>query len=109
MASLIGDVSLMVVRQNKFHYTLHNDVSTTKIDIFSDFIEGELDLDDQLIFLGTNYKNVLHKQDLKDIQDILARGDILPLELLYQILQPRVADIDIGCILSFHYGQKDQE
>lgn len=40
MASLIGDVSLFILRNNKIHYSMHNDIqSQGSIDVFADFIE----------------------------------------------------------------------
>jgi len=40
MTSMIGDVSVMIFRNQKLYYSLHNSTATdSKIDIFSDFIE----------------------------------------------------------------------
>jgi hypothetical protein len=52
LASLIGEVSLVIVRDSKLYYTLSNSFSPKdKIDLFSEFIEGELENEDRLILM----------------------------------------------------------
>lgn len=53
IASLIGDVTLLVVRGGKIQYTLHNDVMTSRpIALFSDFIQGDIFAGDQIFVIG---------------------------------------------------------
>ena len=55
MSSMIGDVTLMIMREQKVLYTLANSVDMrAKIDVFSDFIEGAIENRDQIIYVGVD-------------------------------------------------------
>lgn len=52
MSSMIGDVRMMIVRDQKTIYSVQNNIDTRlKIDICSDFIEGNLERDDQILYV----------------------------------------------------------
>lgn len=76
IASMIGDVNLMIFRDNSLFYSLHNGVDhKTKIDLFSDFVEGDLEMSDEIIFVGTKISDVLDDNDLSDLEEVLAGGE----------------------------------
>lgn len=54
MTSMIGDVSVMIFRNTRLYYSLHNTTTAEgKIDIFSDFIEGDVESHDEIVYIGT--------------------------------------------------------
>ena len=49
---MIGNVSMIVMRDQKTTYSVQNSIDTkTKIDLFSDFIEGIIERDDQILYV----------------------------------------------------------
>lgn len=69
ISSLIGNVSLMIFRDKRLYYELYNSVyDDTKIDLFSDFIEGELEQYDELIYLGNDFKNLVDIDTIYEMQ-----------------------------------------
>ena len=49
---MIGNVSMMVLRDQKTTYSVSNSIDTrAKIDLFSDFIEGNIERDDQILYV----------------------------------------------------------
>ncbi|MDR0370034.1 MAG: hypothetical protein LBH96_06135 [Candidatus Peribacteria bacterium] len=72
MSSMIGDVTLMILRDDKVLYTLSNSVDTrSKIDLFSDFIEGALERGDQIMYIGTKLADVMDQHDRKEMEEIV--------------------------------------
>lgn len=78
IASLIGDVTLLVVRDGKIQYTLHNDVMTSRpIALFSDFIQGDIFTGDQIFVLGGDTAQYFDHYELQEFADGLsAQEDI---------------------------------
>jgi hypothetical protein len=76
MSSMIGDVTLMIMRDQKVLYTLANSVDLrAKIDLFSDFIEGALEREDQIIYVGTKISDVMDQHDKKEMEHLLANEE----------------------------------
>ncbi|GHW02841.1 hypothetical protein AGMMS50249_6270 [candidate division SR1 bacterium] len=104
MASMIGDTTLMILRDSKVLYTLTNSVdSRSKIDLFSDFIEGSVEQGDQIFYLGTKISDVMDAHDTKEMERLLGdEGDTDSIiSFLEDILTTRIDKTDLGFILSY--------
>jgi len=52
MTSMIGNVTIVIFREHKLYYTLHNGVNAQgKIDLFSDFVEGDVEAGDEILYV----------------------------------------------------------
>ncbi|HCY20674.1 TPA: hypothetical protein DIC40_02250 [Patescibacteria group bacterium] len=72
ISSMIGNATVMILRDRKIYYTLTNSTKVKgKIDLFSEFIEGDLESGDEVIYIGTRITDVLDAYDVKDIEQIL--------------------------------------
>lgn len=90
LASLIGDVSFMILRQNKIYYSLFNETSKKiKISLFSDFVEGDLSDGDQIIVIGSDIGDIIDDNDLADLNNIVGSTDDTFLDLLIQTIEQR--------------------
>jgi|GEM_PF-1408397 len=90
LASLIGDVSFMIIRQGKIYYSLFNETSKrVKISLFSDFVEGDLADGDQIVVVGSDIADIVDDRDLADLSDVVGSTDDTFLELLIQTIEQR--------------------
>ena len=104
MASMIGDVTLMIVRDQKVLYTLSNSVDLrAKIDLFSDFIEGALERDDQVMYVGTKISDVMDQHDRKEMEHILAseENEEGAMSFIEDLLTTRIEKENIGFIITY--------
>ncbi len=98
ISSMIWDSNLMIFRNNKVFYSLHNSIDhKSKIDLFSDFVEWDLEVGDQIIYLGTKISDVLDDNDLAEIEDILDSESSL-VGFLEELLSSRKDKKTIGFI-----------
>ncbi|MCF7834477.1 hypothetical protein K9M48_00280 [Candidatus Gracilibacteria bacterium] len=97
MASMIGDLTIMIFRDNKVYYSLHNGIDNrAKSDLFSDFVEGDIEKNDEIIYVGTKISDVLDDQDLKEVEDILDNEQSDLLDFIEQLLLTRIQKENIG-------------
>ena len=90
ITSLIGDVTIMILRNGKLYYSLHNSFDTEeKIDLFSDFIEWDLENHDEILYVGTKVEDALDDNDLDTIQ-VAMQQERSVLETLEAILTKRM-------------------
>lgn len=90
LASLIGDVSFMILRQGKIYYSLFNETSKrVKISLFSDFVEGDLADGDQIVVIGSDIGQIVDEHDLADLSDIVGSTDDTFVNLLIQTIEQR--------------------
>ena len=76
MSSMIGNVSMIVLRDQKTAYSIPNSVDIkAKIDLFSDFIEWEIERDDQILYVGLKFADVMDAHDLKEMENLLAQEE----------------------------------
>ncbi len=89
VTSLIGNTSLMIFRDQRLYYELYNSVyENTKIDIFSDFIEWELDEWDELVYLGNDFKSLVDIDALYTMYDSVGQmHSIRTITLLDKVLE----------------------
>lgn len=102
MLSMIGDVSIMIFRDEKLYYSLSNSINEKgKIDIFSDFVEGDVESQDQLIYVGTKISDVFDTNDFKEMESVLRSEDSHLINVFQEILNARLDKKAFGFI--FHY------
>lgn len=102
MLSMIGDMSVMIFRDEKLHYTLTNSLNDQwKIDLFSDFIEGDVESHDQLLYVGTKISDVFDHNDFKEMSSVLRSEDTHLINFFQELLNARLDKQAFGFI--FHY------
>lgn len=104
MSSMIGNVSMIVLRDQKTAYSVPNSIDTkAKIDLFSDFIEWEIERDDQLLYVGLKFADVMDAHDLKEMENLLAQEESSEwiLSFLEDLLTTRVEKSSIWFIISY--------
>ncbi len=103
ISSMIGDVSLIIFRNNKLYYEVSNEISpNTKIDLFSDFIEWEVEKEDELLYMWDNFNNIIDKTDIADLEDILATDEHDLIKVLDEIIVSRTAPENLWFINSYY-------
>ena len=103
MSSMIGDVSVMIFRNNKLYYSLTNTTNARgKIDLFSDFVEGDVENTDEVIYVGTKISDVLDTNDFKDMEQALKSESMHLANFLQDVLHARIDKKAFGFI--FHYA-----
>ncbi len=102
MLSMIGDVSVMIFRNEKLYYSLTNSVNEKgKIDLFSDFVEGDVENHDQLLYVGTKISDVFDTNDFKEMANVLRSEDTHLINFFQELLNARLDKKAFGFI--FHY------
>ena len=104
MSSMIGNVSMIVLRDQKTAYSVPNSIdSKSKIDLFSDFIEWEIERDDQLLYVGLKFADVMDAHDLREMEGLLAQEESSEwiLSFLEELLTTRIEKSSIWFIISY--------
>lgn len=101
IASLIGDVTLLVVRGGKIQYTLHNDVMKERpIALFSDFIQGDIFAGDQIFVIGGDTTQYFDHYELQEFADGLENNQDV-IGYTRDTLKQRCAVEELGMIASY--------
>ena len=103
MMSMIGDVSVMIFRDEKLYYSLTNSLNNDKgkIDLFSDFVEGDVESNDQLLYVGTKISDVFDQSDFREMASVLRSEDTHLINFFQELLNARLDKKAFGFI--FHY------
>ncbi len=104
MSSMVGNVSMMVMRDQKTTYSVPNSVDNrTKIDLFSDFIEWNIERDDQILYVGLKFADVMDAHDLKEMESLLAQEESAEwiLSFMEELFLTRVEKYNIWFIISY--------
>ncbi len=103
MASMIGDTSFVIFRDKKLYYQLHNWFSKrSKIDVFSDFIEWDIQTNDELIYVGTKMSDVLDNSDIKEMENILDSEEASLIDFVEKAITSRVEKESLGLISNYY-------
>ncbi len=109
LSSMIWDVSMIIFRDEHTYYKVYNDIETNwVIDVFSDFIDGELEYGDQIFVVSTNYKNILTKSDLKELESVLWEKPQEIIEILYQIFISKIDKEKIWFLMFYDYNESTE-
>lgn len=102
MLSMIGDVSVMIFRDERLYYSLTNSLNDKgKIDLFSDFVEGDVEGHDQILYVGTKISDVFDTNDFKEMESVLRSEDTHLINFFQELLTARLDKKAFGFI--FHY------
>ncbi len=102
ITSIIWEVSLMIFRNNSFYYSSCNDFNEKlKIDIFSDFVEWDIQSGDNIIYIWLNHKSVLDTSDMKELEEIIQSSEKTIVEELNDIFITRVEKEQIWFMIEF--------
>ena len=104
ISSMVWNVSMMILRDQKTTYSVQNNIDTkSKIDLFSDFIEWKLERDDQILYIGLKFADVMDSHDLKEMEGILAeeQSSESVLSFVEEIFLTRVEKKSIWFIISY--------
>lgn len=102
MLSMIGDVSVLIFRDEKLHQSFSNSLNDKgKIDLFSDFVEGDVKNNDQLLYVGTKISDVFDTSDFKEMANVLRSEDTHLINFFQELLNARLDKKAYGFI--FHY------
>ena len=104
MSAMIGDTSMMVMRDQKTAYSVQNTINTkSKIDLFSDIIEWTLERDDQIIYMGLKFDDVMDAHDLKEMETLLTQEESPDeiLSFIEELFVSRVEKSNIWFIISY--------
>ena len=104
MSSMVGNVSMIVMRDKKTAYSVPNSIDNrSKIDLFSDFIEWNLERDDQVLYVGLKFADVMDSHDLKEMESLLSQEESSEwvISFLEELLTTRVEKFSIWFIISY--------
>lgn len=99
MTSMIGNVTIVIFRDHKLYYTLHNGVNAQgKIDLFSDFVEGDVDAGDEILYVWTKISDVIDQHDFKEVESILKSEEVSLIDFIHEVVTSRLDKKNVGFI-----------
>lgn len=103
VSSMIGNVNVMIFRNQKLYYNLDNSAKLKgKIDLFSEFIEGDLESGDEIVYIGTKVSDVLDPYDIKELEDVIRNDAEDAVWFVNELLCARLEKASIGFVTSYH-------
>jgi hypothetical protein len=91
VGSLIGDTSMMIFRENSLYYAVSNEYdSVERIDLFSEFLEGEIESGDEMIILWYDIHTVFDKHELKKFNNLFSLQGNDVVDFLEEIMTMRI-------------------
>ncbi|MEF2175182.1 MAG: hypothetical protein V3575_01815 [Candidatus Absconditabacteria bacterium] len=107
ISSMIGDVSIAIFRDNKLNYVMGNDMDDElPIDVFSEFIEGELEGSDTILCFGNNIFEVMDDNDLEDIPAVSNSEQKEIIIVTEEVLSSRITPKDIVFLIMSEVEQE---
>lgn len=100
VASMAGSVGVMIIRDDKLNYMLSNHIDeSSKIDLFSEFVEGETKEWDEIVVLGIPIDTYIDKGDYDTLRDISQAEGKSMMDALVDLLSVRTAKEELGFIV----------
>ena len=108
IAGLIGQASVMIVRNDHIHYRVCQSLPDPRprIDRFNEFLEGELKAEDQIIVTGMSLDMYMDKTDVQTVIDQSHIQELSLDEMLLKLLHTRISSENMW-FLSMHTIQSD--
>ena len=73
ISSMVGDTSLVIFRDEKLYYSLANSPEKgAELDLFSDIVEGEVQMKDCIVYAGTKIKDSFNQHDFEELEQFLS-------------------------------------
>ncbi len=99
ISSMIGTATVIILRDRKIYYTLTNSTKNLwKIDLFSEFIEWDIESGDEIIYLWTKLSDVFDAYDIKDMEQIIKTEENV-ISFIEEVLWSRVNYEDVGFLI----------
>jgi len=103
ISSMIWDTSILIFRDWKMYYQLHNWVNKkTKIDLFSDFIEWNIETWDEIVYVWTKVTDVLDQSDIKELESVIEQEETSFADVFEKILQSRIEKTKIWMVSNYY-------
>lgn len=100
LASLIGNTSILIFRDWGLYYSVNNEYGQQgKIDLFSEFIEGEIQNGDNVLALGNDIHVVFDKKEIKKFNEIFIQGGHETMDFLEETLSMRIDQKEISFLI----------
>ena len=91
MTSMIGNMTVVIFRDHALYYTLHNGVNAKgKIDLFSDFVEGDIEAGDEILYVGTKISDVIDQQDFEEVESMLKSEEVSLIDFIHEVVTNRL-------------------
>lgn len=90
ISSMIWDTSILIFRDYKLYYKSYNAPSKKdKIDLFSWFIEWDVESWDEIVYTGTKIADILDQTDIDELERLLAEDNTVFADALSDMLTSR--------------------
>ena len=90
ISSMIWDTSILIFRDFKLYYKSYNSPSKKdKIDLFSWFIEWDIESGDEIIYAGTKISDILDQSDIDELERISAEDETAFADTLSEMITSR--------------------
>lgn len=107
LSSMIWDVSIAIFRDNKLNYVMWNDMDDElPIDVFSEFIEWEVEWSDTILCFWNNIFDVMDDNDLEDIPAVSSSEQKELIIVTEEVLSSRITPKDIVFLIMSEVEQE---
>lgn len=103
ITSMIWDTSILIFRWWNLYYQLHNWVNKkSKIDVFSDFVEWDIETWDEILYAGTKIGDALDENDFNELENVLTQDENIFSDQFENIIVSRVEKGKIWFITNYY-------
>lgn len=99
IASLIGQSSLIVCRDDKAIYSMGNNHDHNYlIDQFTDYISGQVHMGDSVLIMGYDHTMIFHQKELDELAHLINEQDEDIASVIESMITQRIDPEQIGCM-----------
>lgn len=103
ISSMIWDTSVLIFRDYKLYYKSYNTPNKKdKIDLFSGFIEWDIESGDEIVYTWTNITDLLDQSDVDELERIMAEDEASFSDNLVDTLTSRANKENIWYISTYY-------